>query len=155
MIERRVFACGVAACIFMGGIYVGWHRLPPATQFNDGVDAAKDWWSNWRSYAGLAPVKFLRPSHNPGSGVVLHELTEVQPGVTLMTGLWGTEVGLTLRDLNGKELHRWHAPFATLWPEAPQLAAADMPANDWDTHLHGAVLYPNGDVASYVPKSTP
>lgn len=146
MIERIVFACGLAACIFMGGIYVGWHRLPPAAQFDNAIDAARDWWSNWRSYTGLAPVKFLRPSHYPGSGVVLHERAEVQPGVTLMTGLWDGEVGLTLRDLNGKELHRWHAPFATLWPEAPQLADTDLPANDWDTQLHGAVLYPNGDV---------
>jgi hypothetical protein len=146
MIERVVFALGCAAFVFMGGMYVGWYRLPPAAQMGDGVDAARDWWTNWRSYAGLDPVKFLRPSRYPGSGVVLHDRAEVQPGVTLMTGLWDSEVGLTLRDMDGKELHRWHAAFSRLWPETPQLAAADMPANDWDTHLHGAVLYPNGDV---------
>ncbi|MFZ1431285.1 MAG: arylsulfotransferase family protein [Geminicoccaceae bacterium] len=146
MIERAVFCVGVAALAFLAGIYVGWNKLPPATMFNAGKDAAVDLWENWESYASVSPVKFLNPSRYPGTGVVVNEERAVQPGVTMMTGLWDAEAGITLRTLDGRELHRWYAPFTTIWPDTPHLATENTPFNDWDTRIHGALLYRNGDV---------
>jgi hypothetical protein len=68
------------------------------------------------------------------------------PGVTLMTGLFGNEVALSLRAMDGTELHRWPALFSRVIPDASYLPPDQVPTNDWDTHLHGAVLHPDGSV---------
>lgn len=149
MIDRLakiLFALGVAALLVLAGIAIGWFRLPPAPQIEAGIEAFRDLRNNWRSYVGTVPTKFLRPSRYPGQGVTVNEPGAAQPGVTLMTGIWDGLPGLSLRALDGREIYRWPASFSRIWPQAPHLRPDEIPLNDWDTHLHGAVLYPNGDV---------
>ena len=145
-IAKALFVLGLAALVVLAGVVVGWYRLPPAPQIDASVDALQDWRTNWRSYLGLEPVKFLRKARYPGEGVVVFEPERAQPGVTLMTGLWGSLPGLSLRALDGKELHRWPVRFSEIWPDAPHLPSDEVPFNDIDTHVHGALLFPNGDV---------
>ncbi len=145
-IAKALFALGAAFFLILAGIVVGRQELPPTPQIDAGLEAVQDWRKYWRSYLGIEPAKFLRRARYPGSGVVIHRPGEVQPGVTLMSGLWDAEVGLTLRAMDGKELHRWRARFSEIWPETPHLRPEDVPFNDWDTQIHGAFLYPDGDV---------
>jgi hypothetical protein len=145
-IARVLFFLGVAALLVLAGITIGWYRVPPATSLDKGVEALRDWRKNWKSYVGTEPTKFLRPSRYPGEGVVVNEPGRAQPGVTLMTGIWDGLPGLSLRALDGKELHRWPAAYSRIWPDPPHLRRDEIPLNDWDTHLHGAVLYEQGDV---------
>ena len=32
MVERLLFGLGLAACMFLAGMVVGWYRLPPSVQ---------------------------------------------------------------------------------------------------------------------------
>jgi hypothetical protein len=145
-VAKTLFLFGLAVLLALAGIVAGLYRLPPARQVEASIAAIKDWKGYWRSYLGIRPSKYLRRAPYPGDGVVLHRPGEVQPGVTLMTGLWDSMAGLTLRTLDGKELHRWRFVFSQLWPDTPHLSPEEIPFNDWDTHIHGAVLYPEGDV---------
>lgn len=146
-VAKALFLVGAAALLALAGVVVGLHRLPPARQIEAGLAAARDWQRNWRSYLGVEPTKYLRQARYPGEGVVLHRPEAAQPGVTLMTGLWDSTVGLSLRALDGRELHRWRLAFSAAWPEPSHLRPEEIPFNDWDTHIHGAVLFPGGDVA--------
>jgi hypothetical protein len=145
-VAKAIFAFGCAILIFGAGAFVGLRRLPPSNLIEFAAEGANDWLRHWRSYLGVEPAKFLFPSLHPGDGVVLHRGGEAAPGVTLMTGLWSGEVGLTLRAMDGKELHRWPTRFSSIWPQPRHLEKDELPFNDWDTHVHGALLYPEGDV---------
>ncbi|HEX6015460.1 MAG TPA: hypothetical protein VFY87_27395, partial [Geminicoccaceae bacterium] len=145
-VAKLGFLLGVAFFVYLAGIVTGWRQLPPANYLGLSADAARDWTSNWRSYLGVEPVRSLYPARGPGAGVVVHDPERAQPGVTLLTGLWGPEMGLSLRAPDGRELHHWRAVFSEVWPVAAHLPREAAPANDWDATLHGAVLLPGGDV---------
>lgn len=145
-IAKGLFVAGLAALPVLAGLAIGRYRLPPAPQLNAGVDALQDWRMNWKSYLGREPTKFLRKARYPGAGVVVNEPGLAQPGVTFMAGLWDSLPGLTLRALDGTELHRWPARFGAIWPDPSHLRPDEIPFNDLDAHIHGALLYPNGDV---------
>jgi hypothetical protein len=146
-VARLLFVLGLAALLALTGIVIGWYRWPPAPQIDASVAAFRDWRTHWKSYLGSEPTKYLRPARYPGEGVVIFEPELAQPGVTLMTGLWdGRLPGLSLRALDGRELHRWPVAVTELWSDASHLRPDEVPFNDIDAHIHGAVLYPNGDV---------
>lgn len=143
---RLLFGLGVLTLILLLGIYLGWRKLPPAPQLDAATEAARDLRQHWRTYAGVEPTKFLRPARGPGAGVTVNDERAAQPGVTVMSGLWGDEVGLSLRAMDGTELHRWRVRASELRPLVPPELAAETPTHDWDNYLDAWVLYPNGDV---------
>jgi hypothetical protein len=63
--------------------------------------------------------------------------------VTLITGFFDGGHRIRLIDLEGKLLNEWQISFNEIWPESPHL---DHQPHDWDTEMHGAMLFPNGDV---------
>jgi hypothetical protein len=149
MIDRLakvLFLAGLCALMVLGGLYLGWKRLPPVSQIEKSSEAVRDWRKHWRSYVGLEPTKFIRPAPTEGSGLTLNIEGEAQPGVTVMSGLWGRrDVGLALWSQDGRELHRWVARYSDLKARIPPLPPELTPTNDWDTHVDAMVLYPNGD----------
>ncbi|MGE3291488.1 MAG: arylsulfotransferase family protein [Geminicoccaceae bacterium] len=145
-LARLLFFAGIAVALVLGGVYLGWFRLPPVPQLDASVEALRDWRKHWKSYLGIEPTKFIRPAPTAGSGVTLHLDGDAQPGVTVMSGLWGgTDVGLALFSLDGRELHRWVARYSDLAPIIPPLPAELTPTNDWDTHADAMELFPDGD----------
>ena len=149
-LARLLFYAGLAMALVLGGVYVGWFRLPPVPQLSASVDAVRDWRQNWKSYLGVEPSKFIRSAPTQGAGLTVHA-AEAQPGVTVMSGLWGgKDVGLALFSLDGKELHRWVARYSDLAPLIPPLPADMTPTNDWDTHVDAMELFPNGDAMFHV-----
>lgn len=147
MLERVLFGLGVAVFVFLGGLAVGRYRLPPSTQIDEAIEAARDLRRNWRSYAGLVPTKHVvRADANRGPDRPPAVSAEAQPGVTLLTGLFDNEVSAVLVGLDGSVLHRWPIRFGEVWGEAAHLGPTEVPLNDWDTMIHGIVLFPNGDI---------
>jgi hypothetical protein len=140
----------VAACtflVYLGGMATAHYRLLPYTTIEKAGRAAGDWQANWRSYLGIAPTRFLLPAEGEAAGVVVHVPGAPQPGLTLISGISDDGVvGLRLIDLDGTVRHRWPARFSAIWPDPQHVRGRRLPANDWRTEIHGAVLLPDGDV---------
>ena len=77
-LARLLFFAGIAAALVLGGVYLGWFRLPPVPYLEASVDAVRDWRKHWKSYLGVEPTKFIRPAPTTGSGVTL--LTDAASG---------------------------------------------------------------------------
>lgn len=146
MLDRLLFGLGVAAFVFLGGIYVGWYRLPPTGELQSAFEAARDWRVHWRSYLGLKPTKYVRPNAVAGPDLPPQVSAQAQPGVTLLTGMFEKEVGAVLVSLDGKVLHRWPIRFDQIWGDASHVEPEELPLNNWDSMIHGMVLYKNGDI---------
>lgn len=146
MIERLLFGLGLAACMFFAGMVVGWYRLPPSVQIDAAIEAARDLKRHWRSYAGVEPTKYLRASLRESPDQRNSAMGDAQPGVTLLAGLFDNMVGVVLVGMDGSVLHRWPIRFGDLWAGATHLPPDEVPFNDWDTVIHGMVLYPDGDL---------
>ena len=145
-LEKLLFAAGLLAFVFAAGIGVGHYKMFPFTMFADGLAAVRDLRASWKVYLGWEPTKHLDKARSERTGLVTYVADKASPGVTLMTGLFGGEVALSLRAMDGTELHRWPASFSKQFPDTSHLAPDQVPTNDWDTHLHGAVLHPDGSV---------
>src|SRR5262245_21602853 len=51
MIDRAaklLFLLGVCAVLVLGGLYIGWKRLPPVAQVEEAAEAIRDWRTNWK-----------------------------------------------------------------------------------------------------------
>lgn len=129
-----VFACGLAA---------GMLDLFPSQLVRHGIKAARDWASNAEHYARIRPDKHLRPARFPGNGVTILKADRVWPGNTLIAGMWGEQLGFRLVNMDGEILRQWFVSFNAIWPEAKHLK---IQPHDWDTNIHGFVVYPNGDI---------
>jgi Arylsulfotransferase (ASST) len=133
--------------VYLGGMATAYYRLLPYTTIRNAVRAAGDWQAHWRSYLGIAPTKFLVPAEGESEGVVVHMPDAPQPGLTLISGISEAGVvGLKLIDMDGAVRHRWPASFSAIWPDPQHIHGRRLPANDWDTEIHGAALLPDGDV---------
>lgn len=88
-------------------------------------------------YARLEPPYPPAITHRDGA----------QPGVNLVTRLTG-DAGLAaeILDMDGRVLHRWNVDWFRVWPDATHLPAHVQPQREMETHIHGAVVMPNGDL---------
>ncbi len=88
------------------------------------------------------------PSHNIAApfneGGIIRQVSEaVQPGVTFFTFFDGEEYMAALLDEQGEKLHQWRIPFAQVKSFRSKNPCALGKAN---LFIHGAHLYPNGDI---------
>ena len=78
-------------------------------------------------------------------GVTINRPDSVQPGLTFVTAYWpyddGWGTGLRLINEQGSVLHDWRVDRAALFPDS-----VDRRGNPMGKNLHGAYLFPNGDV---------
>jgi hypothetical protein len=133
--------------VYLGGMATAYYQLLPYTTIRDAVRAAEDWQANWRSYLNIAPTKYLVRAEGKSEGVAFHVRGAAQAGLTLVSGISEDGVvGLSLIDIDGTVRHRWPASFSAIWPDPQHVHGRPLPANDWDTAIHGAVLLPDGDV---------
>jgi hypothetical protein len=116
------------------------------------------WAARWH---GWVPDRFLERAqrqvdkmlYNPSladrvyerEGVQVKQPEAVQPGLTLITSYWPYadewETGLRLIDEQGTVLHDWRIDRETLFPDS-----IDRRGDPTAKNLHGAHLFPNGDV---------
>jgi hypothetical protein len=134
------FATVCLLIAFSLGMAAGAFQFFPYKTVEKASDAAQDWVENWRHNLRIRPDQYLKPSRYAGQGVVLHNSQKAHEGVTFITSLFDGKLGMRLVDMKGSEIHKWHVPFNDIWPDESKRP------HDWDSEIHGALLYPNGDV---------
>ena len=140
---RFYFLASLGLSLFAYGVAVGLYRIFPYNLLQRTAAAGVDVLRYPKQYARLVPEKQLAPATRAGAGVVTYAAGKASPGVTFIDGFFGDSTGMKLVGMSGEVLNEWRVSFNEIWPEAPHLRS--KPA-DWDTQIHGAVLYPNGDV---------
>lgn len=141
------FLISLCLIVFVFGIVTGSKNLFPHDQLLQGWVAAEDWFANnnFKHYLGLRPEKFIHPSRHEGSGVTVYIPDKTQPGITLLTGMWDELNGINLIRPDGSLIHKWRVSFNDIWPNPPHVKK-NAGTSDWDTAIHGVLLYPNGDI---------
>lgn len=137
------FMFALGAVVFLAGVAVGRYRLFPYDSIRSANAAFSDWKHNWRHNLGMSPDKLLHQARQDGAGVVAYRAEKAQAGVTFITGFWSDGYGMNLVGLDGSILHQWRVSYNAIWPESPH---DETQPQDWDGQIHGALLYPNGDV---------
>lgn len=76
-----------------------------------------------------------------------YKASEVQPGLTLITGI-GKNHGLFIKviDINGEIVHQWDINWYKIWPDADHIPDHLIPKGKPGTHIHGSKLMKNGDI---------
>ena len=96
-------------------------------------------------YLGVRPKSHLAPSRHEGRGVTVNDESGVQPGHTLLAGLFddsGSSVRLIAND--GDVLKHWPTSYSKIWPDPKHIE--DIPFNDWFADIHGLVLLPDQSI---------
>jgi Arylsulfotransferase (ASST) len=107
-------------------------------ELHESIEFIKD----WRMYIGNRPTKHLRPSRHEGRGVVVNDAFALQPGLTLISGLFDNRgSSVRLIDNNGIIVEQWETRYSKIWPDPVHLR--DVPFNDWFVDIHGLVLLPD------------
>lgn len=140
---RIYFLLSVCLVAFAYGVAVGLFRIFPYDMLQSVAAAGVDWIRYPKHNARLAPKKFLEPVRSEAEGVVEHAKGKAYPGKTFIDGFFGESLGMKFIDMDGGVIHEWQVSFDEIWSEAPHL---EEKPHDWDTQIHGALLYPNGDV---------
>ena len=125
------------------GVQVEKEEIFPYRIVSDAAKAFKDWRKNFKHYSKIRPGKFIKKARYEGEGVTTFLPDETYDGVTLIASMWDHTNGMDLIDMDGSVIHSWRVSFNEIWPEAPHF---EDKISDWDTDIHGVLLYPNGDV---------
>lgn len=146
-LEKIVFAAAALGLSFAFGVAVAEYKIFPYQLIKSGVSAGRDLHQNWRSYAGIVPVKHLESARYEGNGVTIHDPQKSSPGLTFMVGLFDGRPSLQLVDISGKIIHRWVPDFDEIWSEMEhERLPLNPPFNEWDLEIHGATALPDGSV---------
>lgn len=133
----------VGLVLFAYGMAVGLFRIFPYDILESVAAAGVDWMRYPKHNARLTPQKFLVSVHHEGEGVTKYVKGKASPGKTFIEGFFGNSNGMKLIDMDGKMIHEWRVSFNEIWSEVPHM---EEKPHDWDKQIHGALLYPNGDV---------
>jgi hypothetical protein len=138
------FVVSVAILFFVCGFWLAM-STPDRTidRLRAGID---DWIAYPRHNARLVPEKFLAPANTVHTAMTVDRAgPEAFRGQTFITGFFGDKPGMKLLDMDGRVLNEWHVSYTKMWPKPPPEADQQI-THDWDSQIHGALLYPNGDV---------
>jgi hypothetical protein len=149
------FVVSLALVSYAIGVATGEFSLPPHRLLGELWAAQRDWQEHWRSNLGIEPTRHLGESRHHAEDAVRHVDEKTKAGVTLLESMFDQEVGLRLIDLEGNTIHTWPARFSEIFPNPPNPEILDaewgLPSNDWEIFIHGAALYPDGDVLFNLP----
>jgi hypothetical protein len=147
------FSClGVLFLVFQAGILVAVTKAPPYPWFRSAYLALESYLEQRETLAQEWPQYLWNPTEHTERGVARHDASQAFPGYTLYTsGHAGTAI---LVDMEGREVHRWDAPFSSIWPSEKQ-GMRSIP--DRFVFMRRAVAYPNGDLLALyeTPADTP
>ncbi len=137
--EQILFAVGLMALAYAGGLATGKYQLWPYGPLDDTVDATR---ALIDSYFPQEKPEFEVPFVK--GGVTRYDPAAVQDGATFIPMSDGEGAGAVLVDMQGRIVHRWRLRFSDAFPgDAPHIIAR---APDERIVWHGVHLYPNGDV---------
>ncbi len=140
-ISKVCFVFGALGLVFLlGGILAHSHdgygrMLGDAVRALRAVDAQND------AAAQLYPLCLWYFEGKSERGLLRHDASQSYAGLTLcLSGAGGEAV---LIDNDGRERHRWDAPFNAVWPQPTQVARRTP---DRTFHIRRGHVFPNGDL---------
>jgi len=125
---------------FMLGLWLGVTGRPPADLLRMMIGGMSDVIAYSRDAIFATPSQHLRLRGYPGDGVTSSEPARMQPGVTLLSGLFGQTLGFRLYAADGTLLKEWPIDFFKIAPEEMN--------HRYHALIHGEYLYPNGDIVA-------
>jgi hypothetical protein len=131
---------GVVFLAFAGGLTLGATGKPPTSLLREAIAGAREIYAYARDTVYDFPSQHLMARHHEGNGVVLALPEETQPGVILVSGLFGQNLGFRLYGNDGKLLKEWPINFFKIAPEEMN--------HKYHALIHGEYLYPNGDIVA-------
>lgn len=136
------FVLGLLVLALGYGFFAAQLRLFPYTWLTRAEESARGVWE-----AYIRPPPFDRPARAgtpQESGVTVHDPALAAPGATFMVGYRPEGFAAWIVDAEGRVLHRWNATFSAIFGNpAPHLS---YQARDITIAMHGAHLFPNGDL---------
>lgn len=77
----------------------------------------------------------------------IHHTDQAYDGLNFVTRIAGNKQLIAeIIDMKGNLVHRWNIDWFELWPEAQHVPEDIRPRSKPGTHIHGAVVMPNGDL---------
>lgn len=145
-----LFVASIALAIFTCGILVGKYKVFPYHVLSYARKGAaeigkhllfaglfEEWLYIKSTHYILLDERFPRILNTADSYKGLNLVTRVSEKLTLSA---------EIIDMEGNVLHRWAVDWYQLWPEPEHLPKDIIPRSRPGTHIHGAVIMPNGDV---------
>ena len=143
--EIALSGIGLVALIFLVGMVVGAGGMFPWPLINAAIDSATDLRENAPHYLGIRS-RFDEPTARNGAGLTVNDPSAAFQGYTFFTGYRHdspNRYDAYLLDMNGKIVHRWDTDLRRIWPHATHINTERLVGN---VEIHGAFLYPNGDI---------
>ncbi len=141
--EFAAFACAALAIAIIG-ILIGALYAPIRGPLNKVNSVAGFYVAKLQAVAGFKPIEHLEPLRPTFAEPLAAAESRMQPGVTLLTGLFGDRLGARLVDVNGAIVHEWPVDFFSILAEKKRYR--------FDALIHGAHLFENGDLLVSIDK---
>jgi hypothetical protein len=135
-----IFVASLCFFSFGYGVLVGAFEFFPYEFLNSAHDAYTALKEKHELYSDKV---WLRKSTYPSGGVSIWDQNRAFNGLTFLTLFKAKHFTASLIDMNGNALHSWDIPYSKVWPKAQHVI---FQAPDGAIDIHGAHLYPNGDV---------
>ena len=143
--DLTLFVIGLAALVFLAGLAVGRVGLFPWPLINAAYDAATDLRANAPHYLGIRS-RFDEPTDRVGTGLTVNDPSLAFQGYTFFTGYRPESPNkyyAYMLDMKGNIVHRWDTDLRRIWPNSSHINVRQLEGN---VEIHGAFLYPNGDI---------
>ena len=108
---------GATFLAFMLGLGLGTTGRPPSGLLRTAIGGVSDLVSYSRDAIKARPSQHLRPRGHDGNGVTISQPDRMQPGVTLLSGLFGQTLGFRLYAADGALLKEWPIDFFKIAPD--------------------------------------
>lgn len=133
----------ITGLLFTYGVVVGTYKIFPYEILEKVAAVSIDWARYPAHNARLRPEKFLAAPRRGDSDSVIQDPEKIYPGVTFVTGFFDRSNGMKLLGMDGQVIHEWRVSYNEIWPVANHVREK---IHDWDIQIHGAILYPDGDI---------
>ena len=146
------FLAGLSFLLFVLGSLAADQNWIVAQHVRDASQAAQALLAQNELNGQRYPKYLWFPTENQARGLTQRDAEKMQPGYTLYTS--GDAAQATLLDESGNIVHRWDAPFSSIWPAAGQLQGW---TSDHAVFIRRAHALPNGDLLALYesPSQTP
>ncbi|MDZ7725248.1 MAG: arylsulfotransferase family protein [candidate division KSB1 bacterium] len=141
------FVVSLMIFAFICGLVFASFEWFPYPYFQKAWYTAKTLWQDSTTIHNLNPARY--PEKN---GVLVNKQDKVYPGITLISGAWNPDdeewhYGIRLVDMQGNIVNEWKLDPAKIWPKSPHTDhTAGLHNKKRRTMIHGAHIYPNGDI---------
>jgi hypothetical protein len=135
------FLAGLSVLLFVLGSLAAYRNWQVAHYVRNAALAAEALFSQAQLASDPFPKYLWYPAQRQDRGVRRRDVERMQPGYTLYTS--GDKAQAILIDSQGTVLHRWQAPFSSVWPAAEHVRGF---FSDRSIFIREAHAFPNGDL---------